>query len=54
MILVVALFLALNNHDTVAGLLGTTTIIAIAVIFVLRKTPSSNSNNENIDQEGDD
>lgn len=37
-----AIWLALKDHDTVAGIIFSTTIIAIATIFVLHKRTNSN------------
>lgn len=31
--------LAMNGHDTVAGIIGVTTVIGLAVVFVLNKIP---------------
>ena len=31
--------LAMNDHDTVAGIIGVTTVIGLAVVFVLNKIP---------------
>lgn len=29
----------MNGHDTVAGIIGVTTVIGLAVVFVLNKIP---------------
>ena len=36
----IALFLGYTGHDTLAGFIGTTTILGLAVVFVLNKKPS--------------
>lgn len=39
----IALILGLNGHDILAGSIGVTTVISIAVVFVLNREPSSHS-----------
>lgn len=39
---VFSLILGLHGHDWLAGVLGTTTVVSLAVIFVLNQKPSNN------------
>lgn len=36
-----SVYLGMNGHETLAGVIGTSTIIPLAIIFVLRKLPKS-------------
>lgn len=44
---VISLVLGLYGHDWLAGVLGSSTVISLAVIFVLNQRPNSNKNNRN-------
>lgn len=35
-------FLGYTGHDGLAGTIGTTTIISLVIVFVLRKVPEGN------------
>lgn len=39
--------LGLNDHDELASKIGVTTVVAVAVIFVLNKLPFFNKSDEN-------
>lgn len=41
-----SLILGLNGQTTLAGILGTTTVIGLAIVFVLNKKPSNNEQKE--------
>lgn len=41
-----AIYLGTEGHDWLAGILGCTTVISLATIFVLNKMPDSNKNQE--------
>lgn len=48
---IIALVLGLFNHDVLAGMVFCTTIIGVAVIFVLRKLPKSETKPKKEDSE---
>ena len=40
----IAFWLGMNGHDWLAGVIGCTTVIALAIVFVLRKIPKGRKN----------
>lgn len=49
----IALFLGYKGHDVLAGIIGTTTIIGLATIFVLQKRPKTSRKEEDaVDEKG--
>ncbi len=50
-LILIALVLGMTDHDVLAGIIATTTITSVLVIFVLNKTPK---NKDKEDKENDD
>lgn len=44
---IITFVLGYNGHDVLAGTIGTTTIVSLVVVFVLRKFPENDKSNKN-------
>lgn len=51
--LIAAIYLALNNHETLAGIIMGTTLLGVLGVFVLNKLPWFNKDNDEVEIEED-